>query len=974
MISAQLRQRFPNHYGIVLGLCLAFALLVPINIFSVYEINRHHQQIVRDDLNQQLNLIRTEIEGELNTAFSLSYSIVTPFSLKGTLNAEEFQTLAKDFAQRVPYIRNIGLAEQTIITYAYPESGNRRIIGQDYKSLPNRWPRVQQAIANQSTIIDGPLKLLIGGIGLIQRTPVFSRQTADYDRFLGLVSFVMDINQLFQRYDSDRFTFAVRVKGQEAAFYGPQTLFDSLKQNVSTPLTLPHEMQWDLTLAYKIPHSLSLVSPPFIWLFITNGLICLFCLSLGYLKQKNEALDGSFRLSQQQYLSLINNAPDAMFFIDTDGIIIDANTQAHTLFDYRDRTLISMPVEDLLPEAMRQAHVSLRNNFVKENQARDMSLGQTVQIHTRTGQKRHVEINLGFNVFNMRKIITATVRDVTMRVHLEEERNFAQEILQEALETIPDGFVIYDQEDKLIVCNKAYRKIYKTSAPAIHLGTTFEDILRYGVTHQQYPQAGTTQKSREHWIQQRVKQHQNPTGVTVQKTNDGRWLKIDERRTKNNYIVGIRTDVSQIKEAQEALMEQAEVLERLAEENQRAREKAEAATEAKSNFLAIISHELRTPMTGILGLSDLLLASPHMHYQEYRHVRQLKRSGETLLLLLNNILDYSKFEAGHMDLETIPFDVLDPLNTVFNLLKPVADQKGIQLTFINHLPPNESCVHSDPTRLRQLILNILSNALKFTQEGMVTLQAETNARHSSLTLTIQDTGIGIPAPLHKKIFRPFTQADETTTRRFGGTGLGLAICKSIVDELKGNLSFTSAEGLGTTFTIHLPLKLHPLDLKAKRKGKGDLASPETSSTPLSLVLAEDNPINRSVIRTVLQKMGHHVFEAEDGHEVLKILETDTIDLILMDLQMPKLDGRDTTIAIREMPAPLNDLPIIALSADVQAHVNPKYTDIGFNAFVSKPVDWEKLEEILEFYAQKKIALNAALTMTGTPIHRGQGES
>merc|ERR1711879_606262 len=243
---------------------------------------------------------------------------------------------------------------------------------------------------------------------------------------------------------------------------------------------------------------------------------------------------------------LLINAPDAMLFVNQKGEIIKANDKAHELFEYEAGTLEGLNVDALLQEDQRSAHRVKRKTFAKAGVPRDMSRGRTLEIYTHKNNKRYVEINLGISGKNEDQIITATVRDVTSRVMLEKERNLAEEILREALETIPDGFVIYDAEDKLVVCNSAYKRIYDASASLMVPGVKFEDIIRYGVANNQYPAAGDTDEAKEEWIRQRVAQHINPSEVILQFTDKGRWLKIDERKTVSGHIVGVRTDVTDI--------------------------------------------------------------------------------------------------------------------------------------------------------------------------------------------------------------------------------------------------------------------------------------------------------------------------------------------------------------------------------------------------------------------------------------------
>lgn len=651
-----------------------------------------------------------------------------------------------------------------------------------------------------------------------------------------------------------------------------------------------------------------------------------------------------FELDQQIYRQLIQSSSDCILLIDETGKVLYANRACDRVFNGKPNLLIGQKIQDFVnvPKELNSLENLLQcNSETLNNVTKNIP---PVTVTSEAGKTLYYEIAINLLENKQEKIFSVTAHDVTSRITLKQEKSLYQNILIEALEAIPDGFVIYDEQDRMVVCNNAYKEIYKTSAPALKEGNSFEDIVRYGVERGQYPQAGDTDKSREDWIAERVNAHLNPAGEIIQQTDEGRWLKIDERKTINNYIVGIRSDVTQIKNAEEALIKQAEELHRLVDENQKAKKEAEAATQAKSNFLAIISHELRTPMTGVLGLCDLLLDSELQPLQE-NQLKNLKASGETLLTLLNNILDYSKFEAGQLSFEKISFDFKNLIKEVLDLMKANAEQKNLILQCEFSPEDRDFFYLSDATRIRQVVLNFVANAIKFTESGTITIRLTQENKPEQLLLEVIDTGIGIDPEHGEKLFAPFTQADETTTRKFGGTGLGLAICKMIINGLGGQIGYHGDQEMGSTF--YFRLELEPCQKLKKAP------SPITSSaitgrfkfpSSLQILLVEDNKINRTVIASVLKGAGHIVVEAHNGQEAVQYFEKESFDIILMDMQMPVMDGRTATKQIRKIDP---DIPIIALTADVLAAENKDYIKAGITAFATKPVDWQKLECLFE---------------------------
>ncbi|MDP3868325.1 ATP-binding protein [Phenylobacterium sp.] len=371
-----------------------------------------------------------------------------------------------------------------------------------------------------------------------------------------------------------------------------------------------------------------------------------------------------------------------------------------------------------------------------------------------------------------------------------------------------------------------------------------------------------------------------------------------------------------------------------------AKEEAEAANRAKSNFLATISHEIRTPLNGVLGMAQVMAAEDLSPAQRER-LGVIRQSGETLLTILNDVLDLSKIEAGKLDLEMAEFDLAGLVGGAQDAFSGVAERKAIDLALVIS-PEARGRYRSDPTRLRQILYNLVSNALKFTDAGEVRL-AVTRAQED-LVIEVSDTGLGMSAEVMGRLFQKFEQADASTTRRFGGTGLGLAICRQLAELLGGAITVTSAEGRGSTFRVVLPLeRIGEETVEAAPAETTGVATLEPERA-LRVLAAEDNSVNQLVLKTLLQQVGVEVFVVGDGQQALEAWRAHDWDLILMDVQMPVMDGPSATVAIRadEARSGRARTPIIALTANAMAHQTAEYLAVGMDGFVAKPIDAAKL--------------------------------
>ncbi len=495
--------------------------------------------------------------------------------------------------------------------------------------------------------------------------------------------------------------------------------------------------------------------------------------------------------------------------------------------------------------------------------------------------------------------------------------------LTEAIEAISEGFALFDAEDRLVICNERYRQMYSRIGFDIAPGCRFAEITEHVAG------SGIVEDAGPDWQERRIAQHRNPESPFEQKRRDGSWMKISERPTDAGGIVGVFTDITESKAREVQLQE---LVESLAE----ARDVALRATTAKSQFLANMSHEIRTPMNGVIGMSNLLMDTD-LSPEQMDFARTINESAESLLTVINDILDYSKVEAGKLELERQLFNLRDCVESALDLVAMAAARKGLDLAYYIEPGVPETIV-SDVTRLRQVLLNLINNAIKFTEKGEVVLTVSPEASSETdgqcrLLFTVRDTGIGIPADRLDRLFQSFSQVDATTTRRYGGTGLGLAISQRLVDLMGGRIWVVSAPGEGTTFHFTLSAPV------GETIGAVDLNEARPDLEGKRVLIVDDNATNRMLLSRQTASWAMEPVSVEEPDAAFRqVAGGERFDVAILDMHMPGMDGVDLAQKLRGTAAGKN-LPLVLLSSLGQSmdHSPEELAKADFVEVLAKPV-------------------------------------
>ena len=531
------------------------------------------------------------------------------------------------------------------------------------------------------------------------------------------------------------------------------------------------------------------------------------------------------------------------------------------------------------------------------------------------------------------------------RMKLAAHRDEQSRMIQTAIETISDGFALFDPDDRLVLCNSRFRELYPRLDDVAQPGTPFSSILQAGVARGVLDTGG---KSPEAWIAERLRRHSKPEGL-VEYHHGTMWVRVSEQRTPDGSTVVVYTDISELKQRQQELEE--------------AMQQAETANRAKSAFLANMSHELRTPLNAIIGLTEMMVSNVARFGTDkaLEPLRRVHRAGKHLLELINQVLDLSKIEAGKLELNPELINVPRLVDEVVGTARSLAEQNNNSLSV--ECPADIDPLYVDALRLRQILLNLLSNACKFTKNGTISVRVAPVSADGRdwFDFVVADSGIGMSAEQLDGLFEEFTQGDQSTARRYGGTGLGLAITRRLCRMMDGDVSVTSELGKGSTFVVRLPAEtasrfdaaLAAADLEDEPRTFGDC-----------VLVIDDDATARELIANHLREEGFSVATANSGRDGLRRAGELRPMAITLDVLMPDLDGWTVLAALRGNPE-LADIPVVMATITDQQR---KGMALGAAGYLTKPIDRDQLIALLRPF-QTRVRRTRVLMVEDDPAQR-----
>ena len=519
-------------------------------------------------------------------------------------------------------------------------------------------------------------------------------------------------------------------------------------------------------------------------------------------------------------------------------------------------------------------------------------------------------------------------------------RSDALSQLREAIEGMSDGLAFFDAQDRLVLWNTRYVEVNSDLAHSLAKGVTFREILQHGVDKGFYAEALGREEA---WIEERLAARGQLLNTLEQRISDDRWLRVQDRRTIAGGIVTIVTEITDLKRDAKSLAD--------------ARDAAESANLAKSRFLANMSHEIRTPLNGVIGVAQALARTP-LSAQQEEMLELIQSSGHTLQVLLGDILDLARVESGRLELASEVFHLGRAVREAAQLYESSAHEKGLQF-FVEITPEADRWIVGDEVRIKQILTNLVSNAVKFTGTGFVSLTAAAGpdrAGTPTLRFSIEDTGIGFDCETRDRLFSRFEQADGAVTRRFGGSGLGLAISRQLAEMMGGDLDCESEPGGGSAFILTIPFEAAEAPAATEA---GVAPTLDDEQAPIRVLLADDHPVNRKVVEMILSHAHISLSCVENGAEAVQASRDGDFDVVLMDMQMPVMDGLSATREIRlhEAAMGLARTPIVMLTANALAEHIAAAEAAGADRHLAKPFD---AAELLRLVTTLPHAARAAL--------------
>ena len=649
-------------------------------------------------------------------------------------------------------------------------------------------------------------------------------------------------------------------------------------------------------------------------------------------KSENDLKDTEERIN-----ILFHNTIDAVIVMNDKGIITQWNAKAESVFGYPAEETLGKPLHDIIiPERYRKMHTDGMNHYLATGEG--PVLNKTIEVTAIRKDQTEIDIALGISpiVIKGENFFVGFMNDISERKSATDKLDKQKIFYESILNSIPSDIAVFDKQHRYLFVNPA-----AIQNPELRKYIIGKDDFEYSV----YRNRDMTGAERRRKMFMDVVNTGKPIEFEDSLLNtEGKLITYLRRmfpvyNEKNELlmVIGFGIDISERKYVEDELL--------------KAKELSEQLMGSKDQFLANMSHEIRTQMNAILGMANQL-AKTELNGTQRFYNEIITKAAENLLIIINDILDFSKIEAGKLSIENIGFDPKELVDKAIQVMMYKAEEKGIGLSKVIHGDGLSPILIGDPYRINQVILNLISNSIKFTDKGGVTLSCELlrdTEEAQTIQMTVSDTGIGMDKDFVENIYEKFTQEDVTVTRRYGGTGLGLSISKELVNLMGGEILVESEKNAGTGVSFILELKKGTIaDIPAR-----DVSMFDTQIlSGKKILVVDDNEMNRVVATTILSNFGAVTLEALNGKESVDMLESDIVDLVLMDIQMPVMDGIEATQYIRKEIS--ETLPVIALTANAIKGANEKYISMGMNDYLSKPFTENDLINICAKWLGKQI--------------------
>ncbi|MFB2833514.1 PAS domain S-box protein [Floridanema evergladense] len=942
---------------------------------------KQYRQNQRSEVLNKLDAVRAKLENALNTQLATKSGLSAYISVNPDVTASEFNQIARVVLEQEK-VYSISAIKGSIIAFGYPPEINQSLVGIDLKKIPGRWQPMQRIIDTKKTMVTGPVKLIEGGMGLISYTPVFitpAKGKSASGKFWGFVDIVIKPEDLYKKAglldEKANLKYALRGKdglGEKGqVFFGDEAIF---QQNpVIVRVNLPNGY-WQLVAIPKkgwdtiAPNNI-LITTIGLVLAIVSGIQVFILMrdptklreAIAKTKETNAMLqseiedrkriEAELRLSEEKFSKAFLACPDAIVITNpSNGLMIEVNDAFPKIIGYTRQEALCKTTLELNIWVNPEQRFQLIEKVLNGESVRD----REVLFRRKSGEIFTALISIELiNIGDWQRSIFV-IRDISDRKRAEDALQESERKYHSIFDHATEGIFQTTIDGVFISANPALAQIYGYDSPESLMENLNAKQLYVNLT------------SRERFIEKLEKQ-----GILLEfeaqiYRQDGSiiWISENARAVRDKlgnllYYEGTVKDITLRKETEEALRKSEMQL-------QQAKEAAEAANQAKSQFLANMSHELRTPLNAILGFTQLMAKNPAFACGT-KELDIISRSGEHLLSLINDVLDMSKIEAGKITLNENWFDLYDLLDTLEEMLQLKAKAKGLRLVCVRS-PEVPQYIKTDENKLRQVILNLLGNAIKFTQEGRVTLQTSNKKLDKSsslITFEIEDTGAGIADNEIEKLFDPFVQT-ETGRRCQQGTGLGLAISRKFVQLMGGDIIVKSKLNEGSNFKFDIQVNVGELADISNKKVIQKVIKLAPNQPKYRILIVDEVEDNRLLLHQLLAPLGFEIKEAENGLEAVNQWEKWQPNLIWMDMRMPVMDGYEATKKIKSQPEG-QDTIIIAVTASALEEDRSLVLAAGCNDFVRKPFRdatiWEAMAKHLglRYIYEDEKATNSPLT-------------